>query len=282
MIPKELLEDHRRKSAQNLVLDILYCFRYRPIDPSAIVRINRLFGFSEPATRMAVSRLKQSGILEQDGRGRYYVGTSGRFLADIFQDWPSQLTKIVPWQGGWIIALVDSGLKEPVRRARRNRALVLRGFQALREEILVRPNNWRGGLDSLRQDMESFGVAHDVTLCAAQEFDQSSENALLHLWDKPEQESRYLAAIKLLESSEKMFPDLETGDVVLESLKVGGALTRQILLDPLLPDQMINADLRRKVIQKFADYANLAVPHWMALAGLDPNETGDMRYHFQE
>ena len=85
------------------------------------------------------------------------------------------------------------------------------------------------------------------------------------LWDRKALEQRYVAQLEALAESTVRLSGLESVAAATETLLVGRAVTREILLDPLLPEELVDTDLRRQLVEAMRRYDRAGKTFWRAL-----------------
>jgi len=63
-------------SAKSVILDLLSTLRRGSMPVRALIEAGALFGFSGNHVRVTLARLRRSGLVERDERGRYRLGAS--------------------------------------------------------------------------------------------------------------------------------------------------------------------------------------------------------------
>jgi phenylacetic acid degradation operon negative regulatory protein len=85
---------------------------------------------------------------------------------------------------------------------------------------------------------------------------------LYRLWPRKQIEAGYRRAIGALQKSTRRLQGMDRRDAARETFLVGEAVIRRINADPLLPDEMIDADLRRQMIGDMVRYNRLGRSVW--------------------
>ncbi len=82
------------------------------------------------------------------------------------------------------------------------------------------------------------------------------------LWDIANLEQRYRTHITELSDSQHDAETLTLENRARETLLLGRAVTRDILIDPLLPKEMLDTDLRGRMIKAMRGYDRLGKACW--------------------
>ena len=65
-----------RPTARSFILDLLSTLRSGSMPVAALVEAGGLFGIAENNVRVALTRMRSSGQVERDARGRYRLGAA--------------------------------------------------------------------------------------------------------------------------------------------------------------------------------------------------------------
>jgi phenylacetic acid degradation operon negative regulatory protein len=85
------------------------------------------------------------------------------------------------------------------------------------------------------------------------------------LWDIAGLENAYHIWTMRLTNSTKTLQQLDDQDAARETLLIGRAVTRLILIDPLLPGEMIDTKVRGKLIRTMREYDRVGKRIWRKL-----------------
>jgi phenylacetic acid degradation operon negative regulatory protein len=97
--------DPKDVSPRALVLSLMSSAFTEPQPIGRLIDAAALFDI-EPATlRVAVTRLQKEGLLESPDRGVYQPGPKSKALTRRVQGWKDVSSRIVPWNGDWLVAL---------------------------------------------------------------------------------------------------------------------------------------------------------------------------------
>jgi phenylacetic acid degradation operon negative regulatory protein len=216
---------------------------------AALVAAGELFGLGESSVRVAVTRLLAAGHLERDERGLYRLGAEAQPVDRQVRAWRRREDDAVRWSGAWI-GVHTAGLPRARGRVRstRERALRLLGFRDLAAGLAVRPDNLRGGVARLRDDLAALGLGAGAVVARLDALDAVSEARARALWDVDAMRAGWARLRARLEASEARLPQLEPGRAMAESFLLGGLAIRHIVRDPLLPEPIAPVAERRALV----------------------------------
>ncbi len=250
-------------SAPELILSLVDSAS-QPLLPAArLVAAGALFGIDAGAIRVAAARLVKKGVLLQESRGVYRVGTRGDPLRRRVLAWSRVEDQLRPWDGRWFAVFTGHLRRSDKSLVRaRERALRLRGFAELEPGLSVRPANLRVSLAELRADLVAWGLDEGARLLRIDAQDPERPLEPGALWDVAGLEAGYRANLARLEASQARLPHLDVEARARETLLVGRRVMHDILLDPLLPETVVDTALRRRVIDAMKVYDRLGKASW--------------------
>ncbi len=250
-------------SARELILSLADSARAPRLSAAGLVAAGALLGIDAGAMRVAAARLVKQGVLAQEGRGVYVLGRRGSGMHRRVLDWQRVEAQLAPWDGRWIGVLTGHlGRSDKSSLRSRERALRLKGFAAVRPGLSVRPANLAAGLAELRADLVDLGLEHDALMVRIDAGDPEQPFDPAALWDVGGLERRYAENRARLAASTARIGTLSVQAAARETLLVGRTVMRHILTDPLLPDAMVNAMLRRDMIGDMVLYDRLGKDCW--------------------
>lgn len=256
-------------TAKSLVIDLLSTMpTHHPVPVGALVRAAALFGIGENSMRVALARLRSRGTVESDRRGFYCLSRAALPINRQVRSWSSIESTVGSWDGSFL-ALETSGFPGRDRAAAQSRERALRflGFEPLTPALRIRPNNLLGGVDRCRSRLMELGFAAAPVLFRLTEFDASLERRARALWDEYELEANYHATRSRLATSAQRLPQLSTEEAMAESFQLGGEAVRQIVLDPLLPEEIVDVEARHAMIEEMRIYDRIGREAWRQWAG---------------
>ncbi len=273
-----------RVSAKSLVLDLLSTMPPRyPVAVSALVRGAAVLGVGENSLRVALARLRARGLVESDERGLYRLSSIAEPIHRRVRCWHSIEQRVTHWDGGWL-AIGTSGLPRGDRKRSRLRlrALRLLGFEALTRALHIRPNNLEGGLGDVRERLIGLGYWPAPMAFELTGLDSDLDARARSLWDVATLEAGYRSSRERLVKSAGHLSSLSETEAMAETFRLGGEAVRRIVLDPLLPESIVDTCARRALVETMRHYDRLGRDCWKAWAGesvaleRSPAEAGGM------
>jgi phenylacetic acid degradation operon negative regulatory protein len=237
---------------RSLILDLLTTLRRGSMPVSALVEAGALFGLAGGTLRVALARLVAAGQVERDARGRYRMGERAAPIQRAIEGWRSE-TRTHPWDGSWW-AVQGSAAPARSERRRHARALRLLGFRELVPGLQVRPANLAGGCQAARHQLTALGLARGSLVFAISDLDPATDAHARSLWDAAGLRAGYRRSLAELAASERRLDALPERDAMCESFLVGGRMIQQLVLDPLLPEEILDPSDRHALVEAMRRY----------------------------
>jgi phenylacetic acid degradation operon negative regulatory protein len=258
-----------RVSAKSLAIDLLSTMpSHFPVAVGALLRGAAVLGIGENSMRVALARLRARGLVESDERGLYRLSSIAEPVNRRVRSWRSIEQGIVQWDGSWM-AVEMSGLPRGDRKRSRMglRALRLLGFEALTPGLQVRPDNLAGGVGEVRERLVTLGFAPAPMAFRLTDLDSELDARARSLWDVAMLGAGYRASRERLEESTERLSSLSEVEAMAETFKLGGEAVRRIVLDPLLPESIVDVPARRALLEAMQRYDILGRDCWKGWAG---------------
>lgn len=244
---------------KSVVLDVLSTLSRRSAPVRFLVAMGEIFGIDPNATRVAITRLVATGLLERDERGAYRLGTAGAAIQGRVTSWRTISSRVRPWKGAWV-GVAAGNCQE--QRSPTRRALELVGMREFSMGLWLRPENLAGGLPVLATSLRGLGLPSDRAIFTLHDLDEEAEVRARKLWDADALRQGYRSTIDVLEESGRRLEQLEEQVAMAESFLLGGAAIRQIVLDPLLPDAIVPTEERDALVAVLKRYDELGRRIW--------------------
>ncbi|MCK1796232.1 PaaX domain-containing protein, C- domain protein [Streptomyces sp. XM4193] len=210
----------RPLTARSVVLSLLLGSHPPALPVRDLVRIAELFGISDTALRVALTRMVASGDLQR-ADGTYEL--SARLLERQRRQDEAVSPRTREWDGGWeLVAVTVAGRGATARAALRVRLAGLR-LAELREGLWLRPANL---LRPLPPDLDEVAARFDGT-------PQGDPADLVRsLWDLQEWAER----------AAELTDRLAAAEGPAERFTLAAASVRHLLADPVLPEALLPPD----------------------------------------
>ena len=214
-----------------------------------------LFGIEGAAVRVALGRLVDKGDVVADGEGAYEIGPKGQAIAEAIQRWRDLPRLNKPWRGGWIaIHTAHLGRSQRPQLRRRERALSLSGFASAADGLWVRPDNLRVEPSALASRLFELGLEPEAIIVGGASFIQAPSQGLEDLWDRETIEAGYAAAEAAMAQCLEGLERASLAERARATATIGAAVIGMLSFDPLLPGELLDADLRRAVHRRMLDF----------------------------
>lgn len=250
--------------ARSLILDLLSTLRPGSAMPvAALVEAGALFDISENNVRVSLSRLLAAGLVARDERGHYRAGDSARPVTRRVRSWRDSDRQTRKWTGAWLA--VHTGPAAPAAQRGRGKALSLLGFARLRPGLWLRPDNLAAPLDGLRAELADLGLPAGDLVCVLSALDPASDARARRLWKVAALQRTYRRLRAGIAASESRLAALSPERAMAESFVLGGGALRQLVLDPLLPEEICPASDREALLEQMRRYDRLGRHAWARL-----------------
>ena len=256
-------------SPKSFVLDLLSTLKHGTMPVGALVEAGELFGIPGNTLRVALARLLAAGQVGRDERGRYRLAEGAAPVAKHVTSWRDLERRTRAWDGGWIAVHASAANPKVSRAARRGRtrALQMLGFAPLRPHLALRPDNLRAGVSETRRDLHALGLPAEDLVFELRELAEDEDRSARDLWDTDGLRATYRKLGNDLADSAGHLAGLPAREAMIESFLVGGRAVRELILDPLLPDEICPTDERAALLCSMKDYDRLGRAAWAEFLG---------------
>jgi len=263
MAHSDSIGNKQNPTARHLLLNLMLAAEHEVLGAAEAVQACALFGISSNAARVALARLVRADLLESSERSEYRLGSKGRALGSDVATWRQSGRSTRVWDGGWI-AVLTSGHARSDRKAlrRRERALALVGMRELDPGLYVRPDNFATGVQGTRERLQALGLESATPVFVARGFDARRETTAHRLWPKAVLERGYRETTSSLERSLARLDALSPRAAAREAFLLGDRAVRQLVFDPMLPEPLISAELRKGFFEVVRRYDAAGVRIW--------------------
>lgn len=230
---------------KSLILQLFLAAGDAPLPIRIAVGAARLFGVSENNVRVSFARLSASGMIEAAGRGEYRLAEGASDFARDIASWRHAEARVRKWNGNYLMVYTATlGRTDRAALRRRTRAVSMLGFGELSRGLYVRPDNLAGGVSAVRTRLHALGLDGEASVFVAAELDENLEKDAHSLWDGRALSAAYRRTERQIDRWLERAQELEPDVAARESFLLGGAAIRQIVYDPLLPEELVDIDAR--------------------------------------
>ena len=248
---------------RTLILNIVMAAEVKTLSIQDIISVCELFDVKANSVRVNVQRLTSDRLLSCVHRGLYQLGPAAKLMANQLSEWRNALQRIVPWRGDWLGVHCGS-LGRTDRKALKNRerALFLNGFKELDRSLYIRPNNLIGGLDTVKIRLESMGLENGAIHLKISDFEPAVKSGIPGLWNFSDLNSGYTKSTTTLQNWLNQYESLEIQEAARQSFMLGNEAIKQMIYDPLLPEEWINGTARQAFIEILKEFDNTGHSIW--------------------
>lgn len=253
-------------SAKKIIMNLLTAHRGEEMSVKNLIDAASILGIAESNVRVTLARLKQDDLVATPRRGYYKFGRAAEPVRYMVASWKDADSRIVTWDGSWCAAHV-AGLSRADRTQvkYRERALRLFGMRELDAGLFVRPNNLKGGIDSVIADLRELGLERDAPVFQVAWFEASVRARAEGLWAADTLHDTYRNTVVTLDETAQLLPSMPLAAAAQKAYNVGNDTIRQIVFDPLLPEPLVDARLRHHMIESMRDYNAFGLFLWQAI-----------------
>jgi phenylacetic acid degradation operon negative regulatory protein len=250
-------------TAKSLILDLLSTVRSAAMPVRALIAAGQLFDLAGNSIRVELARLLARGLIERNERGQYRLARAAEAVQSRVAAWRRIEDQLVEWRGGWIGAHTATSSRTPrAAGQRRRRAFDLLGFRPLEPGFWIRPDNLRGGVVEIRRQLHQLGLEETLPVFLVSHLDDETEARGQALWDVKALRAGYREVCSTLAASEKAVRAASEAEAMVETFLVGGHAIRQLAYDPLLPEPLVSAEERQRVVSAMKRYDEVGRRCW--------------------
>jgi len=258
-------------SAKAVVLEVLSAggsIHRGTLPVRSLLQAASVFDIAENSVRVAIVRLRAEGLLESPGRGEYRLGPNAQAVNDKIHGWRTISSRVGDWDGSWAAAFTAdlSRTDRPALR-RRQRALRYLGFEELKPGLFLRPNNLTPGVAGMRDELVALGLDEDASVFCIHGLSVEQERQARSLWDSRKLEQTYSKLHEDLVLSMGRLDELPLNDSVREAFLLGREGIRHMVLDPLLPEPLVDEEKRSSMVYVLHDYCDKGLNLWARFLG---------------
>lgn len=253
-------------TAKTLLLDFLRASAPHAWPVKQLVEVGKIFDISENALRVNATRLLAKGTVVQDERGSYSLADNHDPLREWVLRWDEGEKRLLPWSGDWLSLQLAPELKSKSLKVFEQACLRL-GFRQLWQRHWLRPNNLALDIDQLSDQLldlvGSEADCHFILAVSSKVKLPRTMPALASLWEVKQLEAQYKSHIKALEKSMANVQKKNPDDLLRETFVLGGEAIHLLAQDPLLPEQLFDVELRKRLTQLMTEYDEMGKSYWI-------------------
>lgn len=225
----------RPLTARSVIASTLLGLPQPQLPAAALVASGEKFGVAPGTTRVALSRMVDTGELAVIDDGLYRL--SGPLLARHSRQEQGRHPRTRSWKDQWRIGVVTGGARSAAERADLRRTMAIQRFAELREGVWIRPDN-------IEVD------AHPSCVWIVGTLDDPVDAHQLFRLDEWADTAR-----SMLRELERTTGALERrdADALGETFVIAAATTRHLTIDPLLPDALLPNDWPGRTLRNAYD-----------------------------
>ena len=259
-------------NAKSLLLDVLRSTHSTAWPVKKLIEVAGMFGIKESAVRVTLSRLVVRGLIETSEHGSYLIKRAYDPVRNWIDDWKKGEERLTNWNGQWLCIYPPPKIRKKDWQSLDKAAQRL-GFRVVQDRMWARPDNLAMPLQTMNELLEAMsGLTHLMYATVVKLHVDDSELTLEALWNRSELEQEYRLCIKDLQHCMRQQKDPEGLAALKESIEVGGNAIRLLALDPLLPESMIDKNLRVELNATTLKYNSMYHAAWTAFLDSDSIE----------
>jgi len=217
-VPDRHLPSITPLTARSVALSTLLGYHPPALPINALVKVGELFGITDRATRVALTRMVKDGDVSVDN-GTYRL--SERLLRRQAEQDALTAPPTRRWTGGWEMAIVTSTTRPLAERVALRKNMVRHRMGELREGVWMRPDNLSRELAGIIADQCEFFASHH----------SESSSLAASLWDLPGWAAE----------ADRLLTVLDEAEGLAQGFMATAEVIRHLLLDPYLPDELLPA-----------------------------------------
>jgi phenylacetic acid degradation operon negative regulatory protein len=242
-------------TAKALIQTLLLAAEGEAYPSRQLVAAGALYGVSENNIRVALVRLQAEGLAEAAGRGSYRLGQAAASLGRAISAWRQVESRLLPWLGHYIGVHVGAlARSDRPALARRQRALHMLGLREVGKGLFVRPDNLQGGVAQCREQLYALGLDREAWVFSLQEPCAELSDHVAHLWDLPSLSQSYRDTHERLSRWLAQQESLPPDQAAREAYLLDRPAVRQVVWDPLLPEEWIDGPARSAMFATVRDF----------------------------
>jgi phenylacetic acid degradation operon negative regulatory protein len=249
---------------RELILDTLAVITADGLTTASLLEACAVMRFKSVASRVALTRLQAAGLIESPERSFWRLTRKSPWSRDV-ERWRTIKSRTKPWDQTWIAVLASAVPRsQRTERGHTERALRHRGFRELRRDVFMRPANLRASLIEIVQDLLGLGASSSIDALVVSELGFAPA---LGPWRIAEHQAR-VAAARARMTALLEHPPRDPAEACRAFWHAGRDVLRLVNADPLLPDELADAESRRELLDRLPEFVVRGRDAWIDLLGL--------------
>ncbi|MEH3047331.1 hypothetical protein [Sphingomonas adhaesiva] len=258
---QKMLYDWRQPvTPRSLALWFLSTAAPAPLRTATLIGRAAIFAIEPAAMRVALGRLVRERMAVQPERGVYALGPAAAALHVRARGWTRAEERVRAWDGAWVVVLTHHlGRTDRSRLTVRERALRLAGLAAAGPGVWVRPDNLTV---AVREEARGLGLEEQAIVMTACRAAPEQDAAFRALWPAAALETAYRYWLTEMAASTERLTNATAIDAARETYLLGQSVLRAINSDPMLPEELVDAALRARMVAAMKRYNAMALGWW--------------------
>lgn len=255
-----------KPTSKKLILGLLLASEGRALTVREAINACALFDITENNVRVTLARLVTDELLQPAERGAYVFGPAAQMTASQVAIWQSVEDYLEKWHGGYVVVHIGTlGRSDRKALKQRERALEMLGLRELDRGLYLRPDNFSGGVEFVRERLQVLGLEPEAAVFTAAEFDEARRQRIPQLWDTRALNTYYQQERERLEDWMADREALDIDTAARESYLLGGAAIRSLVFDPWLPAPWVDIQIRHRFVETVKRFDETGKSIWNQL-----------------
>lgn len=234
----------------SVILDLLRTFPDKGTSAKLILSTGKMFGISDNAIRVNLSRLTTKGVIDKLDRGHYRISQQATPLNDFVEEWRLGEKRRKTWKtNSWLCLITDNNLSIECQRN-----VSYFGFRKIQSGLWVRPDNLKLDSTDLLKRLRNIGAPDSLMLLSASQFTENNAEQWFSFFDIEHLNRQYVDMDQQLHKSLANLTNLSNDEAKKETFLIGGAAIQLLIKDPLIPDQMQTTQKRETLWRTMLEY----------------------------
>ncbi len=246
---------------KSLVLSMLQATNGKAMPVKTLVSIGQVFGFTGNTIRVTTTRLMGEGTIESDVRGFYRLSRKGARFSRFIDRWKKGEGRLRGWDGGWLCFMVPKSVSK--RHVETGRISDFLGFREGLSHLWVRPDNLSIDFPEIDTLLSQIGRIENGEKFVARQFSEKlTEKWQCYLWPVKKLLQNQKGFLNKISKSADRIEKMPLENALIESFLVGSKAIQMLIMDPLLPEEMMNSSHRVELTNAMLAYDEIGKRIW--------------------